>query len=500
MAADVVLALDQGSSSARAIAFDLEGAALARSQSPLNTLRPRGGWVEFEPGQLLRAANETAEAALRALPKSASVAAVGMACQRSTVVFWDAKTGKAAMNAPSWQDGRAAALVEPLAKKAEDIHRKTGLVLNPFYSLAKILWALENDAAVRRLRDQGRLRVGPVSSYLLWHWTKGEVFACDPTMAQRMLLLDLAKLQWDPGLVKTAGLAAESLPNLIPSAGLGLTVALAGRTLPFEACLGDQQAAAFGLGITEPGRTAANYGTGAFLLHHIGFKPKHAAGLLSSVACRNRAEAPRYFLEGTVNAAGTGLDWLRARLGVQADDKDLNALYARSSHRVLALLALGGLGAPRWDTKVLSGFFGLRQDAGPEDLVRGFLDSVAFLISDIGDAMGAAGASLGEVRVSGGLSWVDGLLQLQADLLQTDVVRLKEHERTSLGAAALAAGAAHATFKVPLDVDKAFRPRMKAEQAARLKSCWKTFVEAFQGLSRDPKVFESLLEWQEIFK
>jgi len=497
---DILLALDQGSSSSRALAFDSEGAVIARSQAAVTPLHPREGWVEFDPEELVRSQTETLEQAVRGLPKGAKVAAAGLACQRSTVLFWDAKTGKCAANALSWQDRRAIAQCEPLARKAEDIHRKTGLVLNPFYSLAKILWMLETNVKVRKLLDAGRLRVGPVSSWLVWRWTGGETFIVDPTMAQRMCLFDIRKMAWDPGLLKIAGLPLEALPEVQPSAGLEVILKAAGQKIPLRAALGDQQAAALGLGVLDAGQTAANDGTGAFLLHNTGAKIQHVQGLLTSVAWSRRGHEPRYLLEGTVNVAGSGLDWLRGRLGLPLPPEELATMYGRSTHRVLALLALGGLGAPRWDTKVLSGFFGVRQGTRPDDLVRAALDSVAFLISDIADAAAGAGQKITDVRVSGGLSWVDGLMQTQADLLQAPVTRLKEHERTALGAAALAAESARVAFRVPLEVEKVFKPAIGAASAERLKTCWRTFVEGFQGLSRDPKVFEALLDWEEQFE
>lgn len=497
---DLIVALDQGSSSSRAIAFDLKGGVVARSQAPIRPQHPKEGWVEFDPEELFRSQTETLESVVRALPKGASVGAAGLACQRSTVVFWDAKTGKAALPALSWQDRRAAAQCEPLAKKAEDIHVRTGLLLNPFYSLPKILWAFEEYPKLRTLLDAGRLRVGPVSSFLIWRWTNGQSFVVDPTMAQRMLLFNIAKMEWDAGLLKIAGLSREALPDVKPSAGLEVEIPAAGRKVALRATLGDQQSAALGLGVTDAGGTAANYGTGAFLLHNIGAKRKHVQGLLTSVAEHRRAHEPRFLLEGTVNAAGTGVDFLRARLGLAVPEAELGELYGRSTHRVLALLSLGGLGAPRWDTKVQSGFFGLRQSTGPADLVRGALDSVAFLISDIADAITGAGQKIESVRVSGGLAWIDGLMQTQADLLQVPLTRLKEHERTALGAAALAADAAGVPFSVPQETDKLFKPRIPPTQATHLKDCWRTFVEGFQSLSRDPKVFESLLNWNEQFE
>lgn len=495
---DIILALDQGSSSSRTLAVGADGSVVAQSQAPVRPAFPKDGWVEFDPDALLETQRRTLESVLRRLPKGAEVKAAGIACQRSTVVFWDAKTGKAAGPALSWQDNRAAAICEGLARHAEEIHLKTGLLLNPFYSLGKILWTLENDGKVRRLLDAGRLRLGPVSTWLLWHLTRGEVFAADPTLAQRTLLFDIRKLDWDPGLLRLAGLPREALPEVRPSAGAWGELRAAGRRFPVTAVLGDQQAAAFGLGVDRPGATAANYGTGAFLLHHIGPKPRHIPGLLTSVALQEGRTA-QYFIEGTVNAAGTALEWMRGRLGLGFDDAEIDALYAGSTHRVLALLALGGLGAPRWDTKVLSGFLGLRPVTRREDLVRGTLDSIAFLVTDIADAMAQAGLAIREVRASGGLSRVDGLLQCQADLLQAPVLRLGQREATALGTASLAARAAGARLDLKAETDKVFDPRMKAGEAQRLKDCWRTFVEGFQSLSRDPRVFEAMLDWSEIF-
>ena len=495
---EIVLALDQGSSSSRTLAMDLKGSVQAKVQSPVVATYPRDGWVEFSPQALLQSQTETMEAVLRSLPKRAVVVAAGLACQRSTVIFWDAKTGRPVGKAISWQDRRAAALCEGLSRHAEDIHLRTGLLLNPFYSLGKILWVLEHDKKVRDLLQKGRLRIGPVATFLLWHMTRGEVYAVDPTLAQRMLLLNISKLEWDPRLLKLAGVPRESLPRVQDSAGFWCEVKVGGRKIPFWAVLGDQQAAALGLGVDRKGETAANYGTGAFLMHHIGDKPRHVPGLLCSVALKEKKGA-HYFLEGTVNAAGTSVEWLRQRLGIKFRDDDLDGLYSRSTHRVISLLAFGGLGAPRWDTRVLSGFFGMKPTTGPQDLVRGTLDSIAFLISDIADAMREAGLEIRDVRVSGGLSRVDGLLQIQSDLLQLPLTRFGQTEATALGVASLAARAAGVGFEVPLRPERTFRPSITPSEAERLNRCWRAFVEGIQSLSRDPRVFEALLEWQEIF-
>jgi glycerol kinase len=487
-AVQAVLALDQGSSSSRVIAFDPRGRALQTAQRPVRTYHPQSGWIEHDALDLARTVERSLDEVLAALPRSTEVAGAGLACQRSTIVFWDKDTGKPAARAPSWQDGRAAAVVAPLQPKQGEAHERTGLYLTPYYSAPKIRWFLDHSPQVRRLADAGRLLAGPVSTWLVWRLTKGEVFAADPTTAQRTMLLNLRTLDWDPEMLSLFGLSRELLPQVRPSAGDWGVIARGGRRVRLLAALGDQQAAALGLGGRPEGASVANYGTGAFFLHNTGQRQRRIPGLLTSVAWQ-AAGAPAAFLqEGTVHAAGTSFDWLRDTVGILKSSAELDALMRASKHRVWALPAIGGLGAPRWDYKTRTAFFGLTSQTGRAELVRGVAEGLAFLVADIVAAMRAGGVDPRQARVSGGLSRVNALMQFQADLLGVPLSRCAEGEATALGAASLAAEAAGASWAARLAqprVDKVFEPRMSSAEASALHAQWRAFVDAQVALSRE---------------
>ena len=286
---EYVIALDQGSSSSRALAIDSRGRVAAMAQVPVRTRYPGPGCVEHDALDLARTQERALDSVLRRLPKKASVAALGITAQRSTIVLWDSKTGKPCAPALSWQDGRAAPLVAPLLDRQRFVHERTGLYLTPYYSAPKIRWLLENAPQVRDLAGSGRLRVGPISTYLLWRLTGGEVFAVDPTMAQRMLLLDIRSMAWDEELIALFGIPRESLPAILPTVGRWGTVVRGGRRIPVYACVGDQQSAAVGQGAQDTGEGVLNYGTGAFFLLHTGERAHRVPGLLTSVALTREA-------------------------------------------------------------------------------------------------------------------------------------------------------------------------------------------------------------------
>jgi glycerol kinase len=423
---------------------------------------------------------------LARLGPRADVIGLGVAAQRSTVVFWDAETGKPAARAPSWQDGRAVSAVSGLQAHQARAHETTGLYLTPYYSAPKIRWFLDNVPAVRVLREAGRLRVGPVSTWLVWRLTKGRVFAADPSTAQRMMLLDLRTLDWDPFLLELFGIPREILPEIRPSAGDWGEARRGKRALNILAVIGDQQAAALGLGARDEGQAVANYGTGAFFLLNTGARQHRIPGLLTSVGWSAKGKPPCFLQEGTVHAAGASFDWLRGSLKVLGKGEDLDRVCRASKERVFALSAIGGLGAPRWDYTTKTAFFGLSSRTTPADLARGVVEGVGFLISDIVAAMRAGGLSPRAARVSGGLSRVEYLMQFQADLLQLPLERCAEAEATALGAAQLAADAAGAAWKTPAPrIDKRFMPKMKEPESAALRGGWAKFVSAQARLSRE---------------
>ena len=489
----VLLALDQGSSSSRAVAWSAGGRVLARAQAKVAARYPRAGWVEHDALELARSQERTLDAVLARLPKGAPVAALGATSQRSTVVLWDARTGKPVAPAPSWQDGRAAEVAGALQDRQAWAHERTGLYLTPYYSAPKIRWLLDHVPAAARAADAGALRIGPVATYVLWRLSGGELFISDPTLAQRTLLFNLRTSDWDLELLKLFGVDRAWLPAIVPSAGELGVLRRGGRDLPVRALLGDQQAAAAGLGAARAGAGVLNYGTGAFFLLHTGAEQHRVAGLLTSVAWRKAGRPCEFFLEGTVHAAGTSFDWLKERLRLLDSVHDLDAAMRRSAHRVLALPAIGGLGAPRWDYRTRTAFVGLSSQSSRDDLVRGVAEGIAFLLNDIVAACRAAGLPIRQVRASGGLSRSSRLLQFQADLLGLGIDVAGEREATALGTAMMAAEAAGVRFTPRASKGASFAPKMSPAKAESLVKAWRLFVDAQQALGRqlDPLgVFE----------
>lgn len=483
---EFVVALDQGSSSSRALAFDLKGRVAARAQYPVRTFYPKPGWVEHDALELARAQEKALDRVVARLPCAAKILGVGIASQRSTIVFWDSKTGKPACRAPSWQDGRASFITASLRDRQGMVHEKTGLYLTPYYSAAKIRWFLDNEPGVRRLLEEDRLMVAPVSTFLIWRLTRGEVFAADASMAQRMMLFNIRTLDWDDELLGIFRVPRSILPSLFSSCGdWGFSQRL-GRSLPILASLGDQQAAAVGLGGMEEGSSVANYGTGAFFLHNTGPRQHRMPGLLTSVGWKLKDEPPVFLQEGTVHAAGSSFDWLRRNLGLLgANGAAIDKACRASTHRVLALQALGGLGAPRWDAAAKAVFYGMTAQTRSADLVRAVAEGVAFLMADIVAAMRAGGLSPASTSVSGGLSRSAYLMQFQADILGMPLQRCAEAEATALGAAYLAVRAAGADTGGLLRRragERIFTPLMEQRQREKLLGAWSLFASAQTAL------------------
>ncbi|HEX4048601.1 MAG TPA: FGGY family carbohydrate kinase [Elusimicrobiota bacterium] len=486
-AREVILALDQGSSSSRAVIFDLKGRVVALAQRPVRTKRPKAGWAEHDPMELARTLESALDAALSKLGPKDEVLAAGLAVQRSTVVFCDRSSFKPVAAAPSWMDGRAADFVAPLQERQGEIHGLSGLYATPYYSAPKIRWFLDRDAKVRALADAGRLLCAPVSTFIAARLTNGAVVAADPTCAQRTLLMNLDAMSWDAGLLALFGLSADILPSIRSSVGDWGVIERGGRRIPFLATAGDQQCAAVGLGASSEGEAVANYGTGAFLLRHTGPRPERAPGLLASCAA-TAGDLRGYYLEGTVHAAGTSFEWLRDNLGLMQDVKAIDAAFKKSKRRVLMLPAIGGLGAPRWDYRTKTAFFGLDSQTSAHDLVRATAEGLCMLVADAAAVMSAAGAPVTRARVAGGLSRSDAMMGFQADALGATLERRREVEATALGAAILAAkgaGVPDAEKLADARVEKTFSPAGDEASRARRRGEWTSFVESTQRLSRE---------------
>jgi glycerol kinase len=486
-AREAVLALDQGSSSSRALVFGADGRVLASAQRPVKTLRPRAGWAEHDALALARSLEAALDEVLARLPRSVSLVGAGLACQRSTVVFWDKDTLKPAAPAPSWMDGRASEVVARLEHLRADAHGRTGLYLTPYYSAPKIRWFLDHDPKVRALAEAGKLTAAPLSSFLVARLTRGAVRDADPTLAQRTLLMGLDSLSWDDDMLRAFHLTRELLPGIRPTAGEWGEIVRGGRRIPLLACVGDQQAAALGLGASEPGAAVANYGTGAFLLVNTGGEARRIPGLLTTVGWQRGGGAPVFLQEGTVHAAGTSLEWLRD-LGLLKDPSRLDEAFRRSTHRVLALPAIGGIGAPRWDYRTKTAWFGMTSKTTPDDLVRATAEGLCFLMADIAAAMRGGGVTFPSARVAGGLSRSRAMMGFQADLLGVPLARRRETEATALGAASLAAAAAGRPWAERMTaspVERVFKPRLPDAERDALRADWTRFVESTVALSRE---------------
>jgi glycerol kinase len=484
---DLIVALDQGSSSSRAVLFDLKGRVVASASRPVKTRRPKAGWAEHDANELATTLEASLDAVLSKLAPKDRVLGAGLAVQRSTIVFCDRTSFKPVAPAPSWMDGRAAEFVSGLQDRQGEVHGLSGLYATPYYSAPKIRWFLDREPKVRALADAGKLLCAPVSTFVAARLTKGAVVAADPTCAQRTLLMNLDTMSWDPGLLALLGLSAEILPSIRPSSGDWGVIERKGHKFPLLATVGDQQSAAIGLGASSEGEAVANYGTGAFLLRHTGPRPERAPGLLSSVAATSGA-LRGYYLEGTVHAAGTSFEWLRDNLGLMKDAKAIDAAFKRSKKRVLALPAIGGLGAPRWDYKTKTAFFGLDSQTTGDDLVRAVAEGLCMLVADAAAVMTAAGSPVTRARVAGGLSLSDAMMSFQADALGAVLQRRKEVEATALGAAILAAKAAgvpDADKMSDAKVEKTFSPTSDETVRAKRRSEWTAFVESTQRLSRE---------------
>lgn len=487
-ASECFIALDQGSSSSRAFSVDALGKIKYRAGIPVKASYPENGRAQYDASVLLKSQLDALDLLLCSIPSGSKPAAMGIASQRSTVVLWDRDSGMPLCPALSWQDGRGATELEEARLNQEDVHSRTGLYATPYYSASKLRWCMRNYPEVATAIDRGRLLAGPVSSFLIWHITRGDVFAADPSMAQRTLLFNIQTFDWDESLLKSFGVPRDILPAIRPSLGDWGEFKKGNLKIPLAASLGDQQAAACWLGAEGPETAVINYGSGAFFLLGTGDKSRDVPGLLASVGWQESGGKRCFFLEGTVNSASTVLDWLKS-LGMIKDIKTADRMCRASSNRLMVLPALGGLGAPRWDYQTFTTMTGLSGQTKKEDVVRGCIEGLAYLVSDISSCLRANGLAFREVRASGGLSAINHLIQFQSDLLGTGIVRIPETEATAMGAAfcaARSAGFSVSAWRREKGYEK-FEPRISAGETEKLLDGWKKFVAGCGKISRDAR-------------
>jgi glycerol kinase len=483
-----IIVLDQGSSSSRALAFDLDGNIRFKSQRKVEPSYPAPGRAEYDAERLYASQADSLSEVLSKLPADAEAAALGIAAQRSTIVLWDRETGAPLAPALSWQDGRALELLAKVPLSNTRIHDMTGLYKTPYYSASKIAWCLENYPEVKAAAEAKRLLIAPVASYVIWRLSGGKAFVIDPSQAQRTLLFNLRRLKWEPKLLSAFGLDAALLPEVKPSVGRLGHVEAGGRRIPVTAMLGDQQAAMLGLGLEAPNSAALNYGTGAFLLVNTGRKPLKIRGLLNSFGWQEGKGKKKicYFTESTVNSAGTALEWLRQKFGLFDDIGDVDGMCRKSKNRLHCLPAIGGLGAPYWDFTTFTTFAGFSPHSDKYDVVRGVTEGIAYMVADAFDLVKRKGFKIEELKVSGGLSKIDWLLQFQADVTGARLTALEESEATAMGAGLAAARGLGLEPKWQAKVSsRVFAPAIGEEERQNLLKGWRIFVKDIRRTSRD---------------
>ncbi len=441
-----ILAFDQGTTSSRAILFDRQGNIVSSAQKEFRQIYPQPGWVEHDPEEIWSTQiGVAAEAATKIHLSAGEIAAIGITNQRETTVVWDKETGKAVYNAIVWQDRRTAAFCDELKSRGlgDTIRDKTGLLVDSYFSGTKIRWILENVAGARKLADQGRLIFGTIDTWLVWHLTRGKRHVTDVSNASRTMLFNIHTLDWDDELLEVMGIPRNMLPEVCSSSEVyGHTeVSSFGSEIPIAGIAGDQQAALFGQMCTEPGMVKNTYGTGCFMMMNTGTKPITSKNnLLTTVAWKIGNEV-NYALEGSIFIGGAVVQWLRDGLGIIKTSAEIEELArsVKSTDGVYLVPAFAGLGAPHWNANARGTIFGITRGTTSAHYARAALDSIAYQTMDVLKAMEAdSGIVIPELRVDGGATANNLLMQFQSDILGVDVVRPKVTETTALGAAYLA--------------------------------------------------------------
>ena len=489
--ADHILSLDQGTTSSRAIIFDRAGRIVSVAQKEFTQIFPQPGWVEHDPMEIWSTQlGVAAESVLRAGLRTNDIDSVGITNQRETTIVWDRETGQPVYNAIVWQDRRTAGFCDKLRAQglADMIREKTGLVIDAYFSGTKVKWILDNVAGARARAEAGKLAFGTVDSWLLWNLTAGKVHATDVSNASRTMLYNIYTMDWDADLLKLLEIPTSMLPEVRASSGIfGYTEKiLTSHALPIAGIAGDQQSALFGQMCTEPGMVKNTYGTGCFMLMNTGTTPVPSTqNLLTTVAWRI-GDVTHYALEGSVFIAGAVVQWLRDGLGIIRNSGEVEAL-ARTvdgSDGVFVVPAFAGLGAPHWNAHARGTIVGLTRGSNRAHIARAALESIAFQTQEVLLAMEAdANIPIRELRVDGGATANDLLMQFQSDILAVDVIRPQVTETTAQGAAYLA-GLATGFWSGTAEIarqwqpEKVFRSTMEADVRISLLNGWHRAVNA----------------------
>jgi len=496
-----ILALDQGTTSSRAIVFDRAGKVCAQSQREFAQHYPQPGWVEHDAMEIWHTQLETAREVLHQVGTSAAeIAAIGISNQRETTVLWDRRSGQPVAPAIVWQDRRTARLCDTLADAGHGptVQQRTGLRLDAYFSGTKLAWLLDHTPGARAAAEAGHLAFGTIDTWLIWHLTGGAVHCTDPSNASRTLLYNLHQGDWDDELLTLLRVPRQVLPAIVPSSGV-LAHTLTqwfGQPVPIAGIAGDQQAAAFGQACFKPGMAKNTYGTGCFMLMNVGAQPAPQHGqLLATVGWQFQTQADQgrsettYMLEGSVFVAGAAVQWLRDGLNMigSADEVEALAASVADTDDVFLVPALTGLGAPYWDPHARGVLVGMTRGTGRAHIARATLESIALQSATLLTCMHTdSGIALTELRADGGAARNNLLMQMQADLLGVPVVRPRTAESTALGAAGLA-GLATGFWENTDDyarnwqLDRVFEPAWSADQRAARLARWEQAVALSRG-------------------
>lgn len=480
-----ILALDQGTSSSRAIVFDHEGRICATAQKEFPQHFPKPGWVEHDPKDIWSSeASVIAEAITSMGINGLNIAGIGITNQRETTIVWDAETGEPVYNAIVWQDRRTSEYCDSLKEQnlTGFIREKTGLIIDAYFSATKIRWILENVPGARARAEAGKLRFGTVDTWLLWNLTRGECHMTDVSNASRTMLFNIHTLNWDEDLMKLFEIPMSMLPEVHSSSEIyGYTkTTIFAHKVPVAGIAGDQQAALFGQMCTTPGSVKNTYGTGCFLLMNSGTKPITSSHNLLTTIAWKIGDTVNYALEGSIFVGGSVVQWLRDGLGIIKSSSEIEslAMTVPDNGGVYFVPALTGLGAPYWDQYAKGTICGLTRGTTAAHIARAALEGIAFETMDIVNAMEHdAGIKLAELKVDGGASRNNLMMQFQADILGTKVIRPKVTETTAMGAcylAGLATGYWDSLddIKRQWNADKVFEPLAPAEKVLKLKEGW----------------------------
>ncbi len=491
MAKRFILAIDQGTTSSRAVLFNDQGIIVGISQQEFTQLFPKPGWVEHDPREILSSQLSTIRDVLKKYSVSpADVVAIGITNQRETAIVWDRATGEPVYNAIVWQDKRTAPICEELKATGLEqyVSENTGLVIDSYFSATKIKWILDEVPGARSKAEKGQLAFGTVDTWLIWNLTEGKQHVTDYTNASRTMVFNIRDLTWDRKLLSELDIPESMLPTVTASAADFGEFVLDGHRIPITGVAGDQQAALFGQACFTPGTAKNTYGTGCFMLMNTGTTIQRSRNGLVTTIAWGLDGTVEYALEGSVFIAGAAVQWLRDAMHMidQSKDSEYFAAKALGSNEVYVVPAFAGLGAPYWDMYARGAIFGLTRDTGKDHIIKATLESLAFQTKDILSAMEEdAGMKLASLKVDGGASANNILMQFQADILGTEVERPETIESTAMGAAYLAAIRIGLWKKEDIvrnrRIQRTFKPQMKDDERSRLYAGWKKAVSRTMG-------------------